>query len=830
LALVLAQSTTAGDFTISSDDIIPATFIQTKPNIYLTPSGKLLASWLDYRNGQDSYYGQFFKKDSTLIGHNMNIHSNERFVFLSDSDFIATLEKDYSIIYGWGNDESGFDIIGQCYRNILPVNNTFGIYGNIWPWCGTGFMGFEDLLMPQSNSYLYFAQFNGEPAIRRINKDGGVGELNLDYNFSPFKICGNTWADSGYSIFYFGGNKQLYADSIVFGLFAAHFDNQDQLIGEPDLLKYVANYDNLTWYEYSDVPDIECMALNDSLLEIFYYDRDSVQINHFTYHRDGYTDSLSIIDIQCDSEWKPEVKKFSLTNLCGGTFAAILSLHWSDMKPPWRSHYSNTLHYFNQQGDFTGEVITDTLFGASQYPSLIKTDQQEYISASISNNDVYAVWLKNFDVIKKQKLNDDKKGANQTKPAAIKSGDDWFFVTWQYEKGYRGSIIDQAGQLIGNEIELESRAMSFFPDNSAINIWRHSNENANKDYFGITYYNDVLIKQKADTIFSGAYNYYNSVALLSLDTSFITLRNMPNKTDLVQYNKDGLLIGQQDIEFIKYAYNIKLFDRDSLSFYVCRKNCVQIFSKSLEPISPEYNLPLPPKIYLGADNFLCLYSNYEQNYDFYEYGMIVNISGDTIESKIQIAPLYSDCVLYRLTSKNFISLYREGRDLRAQVFWNNGEKSGGSFIIHENSPASQQEPCLAINDNNLLFCWSDNRDSENGYNIMGNIRPLSNIIPAAIVEEVVPREFHLFQNYPNPFNPSTTIKFELPQVTSVNLQIYDIQGRLVLSLLNTVLMQGQHDFVWDGTDDAGQSVASGIYFYRIKTGDFVQTKRMLLMR
>ncbi|MFH1754554.1 MAG: FlgD immunoglobulin-like domain containing protein, partial [Candidatus Latescibacterota bacterium] len=97
----------------------------------------------------------------------------------------------------------------------------------------------------------------------------------------------------------------------------------------------------------------------------------------------------------------------------------------------------------------------------------------------------------------------------------------------------------------------------------------------------------------------------------------------------------------------------------------------------------------------------------------------------------------------------------------------------------------------------------------------------------------------LYQNYPNPFNPSTTISFELPGmmrpggITSaapVHLAVYDVRGRLVKTLVSGDLTAGPHRVRWDGTNNSGSGVSSGIYFYRIVSGNWSNTKKMVLIR
>ncbi|MCL4705105.1 T9SS type A sorting domain-containing protein [bacterium] len=94
----------------------------------------------------------------------------------------------------------------------------------------------------------------------------------------------------------------------------------------------------------------------------------------------------------------------------------------------------------------------------------------------------------------------------------------------------------------------------------------------------------------------------------------------------------------------------------------------------------------------------------------------------------------------------------------------------------------------------------------------------------------LPADFSLSQNYPNPFNPSTTIGFRLSAPAEVRLAIYSVNGQLVRTLVNGRLASGQHEAVWDGRNERGSTVASGIYFYRIRAGAWTQTRRMLLVR
>ncbi len=105
-------------------------------------------------------------------------------------------------------------------------------------------------------------------------------------------------------------------------------------------------------------------------------------------------------------------------------------------------------------------------------------------------------------------------------------------------------------------------------------------------------------------------------------------------------------------------------------------------------------------------------------------------------------------------------------------------------------------------------------------------------MPTAVlsVESELPQADALYQNYPNPFNPSTTISFTVAARGSVELSVFDLLGRRVRILTEGPRSAGQHTVVWDGTDENERTVGSGIYVYRIRIADFVQTRKMVLVK
>ena len=102
----------------------------------------------------------------------------------------------------------------------------------------------------------------------------------------------------------------------------------------------------------------------------------------------------------------------------------------------------------------------------------------------------------------------------------------------------------------------------------------------------------------------------------------------------------------------------------------------------------------------------------------------------------------------------------------------------------------------------------------------------------SVFEELVPDVFKnaLFQNFPNPFNPSTTIRFTVAAKSPVELLIFNVQGQRVRTLVAETKPAGKYLVLWDGRNERGKLVATGVYFYRLRVGPYLSVKKMLLIK
>ena len=115
----------------------------------------------------------------------------------------------------------------------------------------------------------------------------------------------------------------------------------------------------------------------------------------------------------------------------------------------------------------------------------------------------------------------------------------------------------------------------------------------------------------------------------------------------------------------------------------------------------------------------------------------------------------------------------------------------------------------------------------------GNQSEFSEVVEVAVLaidNQVTPDVFALHQNYPNPFNPTTQIKYDLAEDALVSIDIYDVMGRKIKSLMNVNQSAGYHSLQWDATNNIGEGVSAGMYIYTIQTRDYQSTKKMVLLK
>ncbi len=113
---------------------------------------------------------------------------------------------------------------------------------------------------------------------------------------------------------------------------------------------------------------------------------------------------------------------------------------------------------------------------------------------------------------------------------------------------------------------------------------------------------------------------------------------------------------------------------------------------------------------------------------------------------------------------------------------------------------------------------------------LGDRIRLTSLTSLAKFSDNLPRQFSLAQNYPNPFNPGTSIDFNLPVASRTTVDVYNVVGEKVTTLIDRFLPAGKYSVSWDGAYANGKPASSGVYFYRLRAGEFADTKKMMLVK
>jgi hypothetical protein len=168
---------------------------------------------------------------------------------------------------------------------------------------------------------------------------------------------------------------------------------------------------------------------------------------------------------------------------------------------------------------------------------------------------------------------------------------------------------------------------------------------------------------------------------------------------------------------------------------------------------------------------------------------------------------------YHLDQFNIYRLTRQGARPRPQDRINHQPLRGTSPYVYLDKDVLPGE---------IYYYWLEQIDETGQSTFHG---------PAvANLSALVPESYALYQNYPNPFNPETTIRYALPREEKVTLQIFNIRGQMVKTLIDEPVKAGYHSLVWNGRNEAGRAVASGIYFVQLQAGAYQQTRKLALIK
>jgi len=155
----------------------------------------------------------------------------------------------------------------------------------------------------------------------------------------------------------------------------------------------------------------------------------------------------------------------------------------------------------------------------------------------------------------------------------------------------------------------------------------------------------------------------------------------------------------------------------------------------------------------------------------------------------------------------------------------------GTFAILDSAVSEAQFETISPLENGYYY-WRVRPHNDNGWGPYSEVSEFGVDIVSAIDSRggAIPSEYRLYQNHPNPFNASTRIAFRIPRSSKVKIEVFDITGALAATLVDSEYAAGEHTIVWQATDSNSESLASGVYLYKLTAGDMTSVKRLILLK
>lgn len=238
---------------------------------------------------------------------------------------------------------------------------------------------------------------------------------------------------------------------------------------------------------------------------------------------------------------------------------------------------------------------------------------------------------------------------------------------------------------------------------------------------------------------------------------------------------------------------------------------------------------LQQKEFQIGNKFYC-FNNYNNNLTLTCYDLANNLAELWVVNLAENAGGRFDV---KKLDNRFVVAYSQGEEeaervyLRTVSFIGNSDQYEAGYALALNNE-NQYSPTLSVVDNNTVYVNRIESNSDYTPGVYTDLIDLSYFVPNSS-QEVAPVTIQA-SNYPNPFNPETTITYAIPKTGQVNIEIYNLKGQKVKTLINQKIEAGTHRVVWNGKDQDGKSVSSGVYFFKVKTEEDAQVKKMLLMK
>lgn len=378
-------------------DIIIAQYNQ--PRLYTAAEEKCLIVW-STDNEQKGFSARFIFNNGTPAGERFPIYSNELISFNSSTDFMITKTINYTL------DEycSAFHIDAKIYDSVLDTIESFQIANHIWPECGTGHLGFQDLLIGLNKNFLYLNQFDGYLSCQMFENSGERIFDNFE-EYNAFNISAAGLSDDSFLILWFNARSYDQLNLLPFGIYATYIENNEVRADSILIKDYSQIAENDEFFFWEDAPMFELKTLNDTTYQLFVVEPDSLFLYSYILSREAEiieAERFPIPDIYNNSKSRSVfIEAINISNFAENARTLFLSTYFYDYPS---SYVTNYLYYFSDEGSSSGEPIIDTTQVFQQDYFTFKTGDESFLNPSVNGDDVMIDTYNNFSLIASEKI------------------------------------------------------------------------------------------------------------------------------------------------------------------------------------------------------------------------------------------------------------------------------------------------------------------------------------------------------------------------------------------------------------------------------------------
>jgi hypothetical protein len=799
---------------------------QEAPAVTMQDSGCFVVTWMDNRSGNYDVYAQRYDSAGNPLGSNFKVNDGPE-VYWHRHPSIAC-DQSGNFVIAWHDERNGdfdFDIYAQAYDSTgAPLDSNFRVNDD----AGSDRQLYADIAMNDSGSYVitwmdsrdagydvYAQRYNSSGTALgsnfKVNDDAGAADQA--YPAVAADSTGNfiiTWEDAR------GGDYDIYAQ---------RYDSA----GVPIDSNFKVNDD--TENANQDYPDIG-VGGSDRFVFTWADDRDG-DYDIYAQRYDSSGGPLGFnFKVNDDSE------PASQQHTCVG-FS-----DWNGFVIIWADKLEGDYDIYAQRYDSSGSSLASNY----QVNDDVQTPHQEYPKVAVGecdksvitwidyrtgDCDIYAQILEsdgtatgpNFIV-------DDSEDAVPYWPDVDVGGADNFVITWEDYRTVYGDIyaqrFDSSGTALGSNFKVNDDAGTAGQDLASVAM-------DGRGYFIVTWRD-----------FRNGGGWSGDVYAQRYDSS-----GTPLGTNFRVNDDTGLTVMAVPAVAMHPAGSFVITWEDYRSWN--SDIYAQRYDSSGSPLGSNFKVnddtgtASQPWATIAMDHsgrFVITWAD-DRDGDYDIYAQRYDSSGIAWGSNFKVNDDAGTLDQWSPTvaigdSGNFIIAWEDYRtgicnpDIYAQKYDSSGNPLGGNFLVPKDQYASfaQLNPAVATNGDSIYFAWQDNRRAK-GWDIYAKVVGWSWTDVQDQEEVNLPHSFELYQNYPNPFNPVTRIQYAVGgRQTPIHttLRVYNILGQFVRTLVDEERAPGNYSITWDGKDNTGKEVASGIYFYQLKTKDSTKTRKMILLR